>query len=221
MYNWKVEWHLAWQLVTCMLHRYRWLELTYCLTGNLVLLSWLLSVVTHWRSAQSNVVLLWLCLAFVLFGLLLLAFALLCTLAISCVMLKRYTTAQKLYEVSLRIRRSLPLIGKTARVDFWRISLANCYRDQHFYEKAEMLYRESIENHRRLRDLDRLAQYGLGSVAMRNYAILLNMMGRRADAEKVAGEAGHSADFILAKYVVMTIVLGAVGLSTTWLFLRG
>ena len=133
----------------------------------------------------------------------------------------RYLAAERLYRFTLSIRRALPLIGKTARVDFWNLSLANCYRETDRFADAESAYKSVIEHQQQLSGLDALAQKGLLSVARNNYAILLDQLGRTAEAAVQRQQAGWQADYMILKYAIAGVVVLFGGLFFAfWLHLQ-
>ncbi len=199
----------------------------YCLSGNVIVILWASVVLFHvfnWNGAQrSHVIevlgpLNWVLLALGLLFLFVFPFALICTIALIASMTGRYATAERLYHLSLNLRTSIPVVGKTARVDFWKISLANCYRDLGRYDEAERLYTEVIERQKALSSIERVTHYGLSESARENYAALVQRTGRNSDVDAVSDGIAKVLVALRVKYcLAVTFVLTGGLLFALWL----
>src|SRR5262249_26220971 len=120
----------------------------------MVVLWWLIILITHMaRLSSEQYLALWLVMQPLVVPIVLLVaiiagifgYAVICSIAVVFMVSGKYQTAERLYKLTLAIRQKLPVIGSTARVDFWNVSLANCYREQNRLEEAEKLYRMVLD----------------------------------------------------------------------------
>lgn len=205
-----------------MFLRFKWLELAYCLSAHTVILMWLVILAVHLAAIdreQSVVVqdmmgpMLLPAVASVILLFAVFAYAVLCSVPVALMYLKKYGGAERFYKLTFLIRRSIPLVGSSARSACWEISLANCYREQKRYEAAEALYRGVIDGSSERRgNLARMTHVGLREVAMENYAEQLRRTGRSAEAERLMAEIGPGLYIMRVKYAAVSALVLAGGI---------
>lgn len=145
------------------------------------------------------------------------AYAILCSCAVVCLFARKYQMAERLYKLTLAIRQNMPIIGATARTDFWNVSLANCYREQGRGDEAERLYRSVMDRPDPKDFLNHLTTYGIKATAAENYAELLKRTGRAQEAESISATIGSSAAVLRLKYAVVCLfVLGGGMIFAFW-----
>jgi hypothetical protein len=204
-----------------MFYKQRWIEVLYSLCGHVVVVTWFLVLGIHLCSVGGRI---WLVntlrsdpnlLAVLSLTLLLFFFAffyaVLCSSAVLMQFFKQFDTALRMYKLTLRLRQMLPFCGTTTRVDVWRISLANCYREQSKFDEAEELYMAVLNNlHENV--LTRITNYGLKDVARENLVALLELTDRNSEALELKSKIGRSADWIRVKYLLTSISILCLGM---------
>ncbi len=209
-----------------MFLKFAWLEVAYCLVGHFTLLLWVSVVVRRVLLDGSKLPGLgadrlawWIALSAA--GILLVLFfcySLFCSLAPILMIVGRYTLAERIYRRTLKMRQKAPFVGKTARVDFWNVSLANCYLRQKRYEEAENLYRKVLARVEHRSFIDRMTNHGLSDVARENYISLLRETGREDEAMQESSLLDGSANYMRIKYAFVCIVVLVLGiLFSLWL----
>lgn len=190
-----------------MFSRYRWLELLYSISGNFVLSLNLVVLFLHvsqlsgaqWKllwQGNSMVVTIFTCTTVGM--LVVLAFSSVCSLALATNLAGMYDASERLYKLTLAVRQMVPVAGRTARVDYWQLSLANCYRLSGKYEQAEKIYRELLET-KKSSPLDRLTHFGFREVVRENLVALLSMNGRQGESQEIR------SSIVMWKLVVLRV----------------
>ncbi len=202
-----------------MFCRNRWIELLYSLSGHCVLmlsfvvLLWHIAVLwpeglsVFWKS-YAGLAMFLICMGICL--LCIFVYSVICTSALTCNLLGCYTTAEKLYQFTLRIRQSLPVVGPTARVDFWRLSLANCRRLAGRHDEAEKIYSALLEDHKSGL-IDRFTHFGFRETVMENYADLLEATERQKEALSIRSRAGWRSRVLQGKYALVCVLVVTIG----------
>lgn len=203
-----------------MFCKFRWLELLYCWTGHLVLACWCgvfawhvlrLDPLQQAALVSSLGTARWPLIIFVLILGTVYVYALICSLAPLLLWYGKCKIAERIYTLTLRWRKSMPITGRSARIDFWNISLANCYREQGRLEEAEELYKTVIERQQSLTGVERITNYGLKGVAQENYVLLLRRHGHNARADFIEANTDSSGSIMRVKYLATSILLLVFG----------
>jgi tetratricopeptide (TPR) repeat protein len=130
-------------------------------------------------------------------------FGILCSIPPLLLICGRAAQAEKLYRWTLRMRSKSPF-GKP-RVNVWKISIANCLRDEQKYEEAEAMYKEIINATPPNNLLDALTNHGLPGAAAENYIVLLQRTNRAEEAKHI--HVGRALWDLRAKYAFVSIVV--------------
>ncbi len=219
--NRKIHFKRKFSYSSFMFYRFKWIELVYTFCGHVVVVTWLTILCLHLCDAKGQA---WLATAInqdpivcvfigvmVIACLLILAYAMLCSIAVFMQFTGQYRLAQQLYRLTLKVRQMIPLAGNTARIDVWNISLANCYRARGMYADAEQLYKVVLQSNRRDNALDELTNYGVKDVARENFVVLLEETERHAEADQMRKEIGNSAKLVRLKYLAVSSVVLVIG----------